>query len=249
MVLFAGPGAETLAAEVQAVLRVPTSTVLDRREFQHLLGPRCLGVVCLASVTQNDLSWLSGIAVLRSECAVIFVTGMTKRTGQLLAEFHRRLPGLVWSDEVVHRLPSMLSELIERDSVRGVLESFVAEIDPPPVLGLALQKLIESVPPITSVRALAECVGVSRGTLDRYWAAIADRHLTLKELIDWVLITRAAEMSERSVTGIAFGLRIHRRTLERMVERRLGVSMSAFRRIGPMALAQSFAQRLQESVR
>ncbi len=248
IVLFHLSGARSTTEAVRAALAIPLLEVADRRALEGAMVPgRCV-IACMSAPSSHDLLWLSRLIALRPECPLIWVAPLSSDAGRLLAEFGAPLPPVVWVDEIDERLSSVVREIQSQDPVRRLMDSLVEILDPPPVLGHAVRKLGKVRPPIHSVRALAEQVGVIRWTLGAHWSICSDGVMTLKALLDWVVLARAAELSSRSVTGMAFGVGIHRRTLDRIARRRLGVTTAALRRMGPEAVVRVIGEQFRAVV-
>ncbi len=99
-------------------------------------------------------------------------------------------------------------------------------------------------PPFRVVRDLAAALGVARDTLRYHWIQSSGGDPTLKESLEWVLLLRAAELSHLAPMRVAFRLGIHLRTLQRLSERRLGLTWAGTRRQGVDFVARRFRERL-----
>jgi hypothetical protein len=236
----------SLATTVRAVLPFSTSTVSDRDAFHRSVGFQRVGIVCMDSIRANDLAWLSSLVACGPESFIVLVTPLTKPTAEALASFRRTLPDIIWADDVPDRLCDRVRECSERGVGFDLIEYLSAKLDSSPLITNALQRISRAVPPITSVQALADSMGLDRRTLHTYWISDAPGGPTLKEVLDWVVLCRAAELSDRSLTALAFDLGVHRRTLERLVGRRLAMSAAAFRRAGPGTVIRALHEALDE---
>jgi len=103
------------------------------------------------------------------------------------------------------------------------------------------------VPPVRTVKRLAELVGVPPRTLERQWRTAATGRVAwrLEDVLDWLLLLEAAFRKEdaRGWGAVAAELGVHERTLVRLGMRLAGAGLGEVR-ARRAVLARRFAERL-----
>lgn len=130
---------------------------------------------------------------------------------------------VVWQDEAAHELwPA-----IRRARAHGVLGTVAAAFQRadgvPPPLRRALAFACRNARPVYTVSQLMGVAGCDRRTLWRYWrdASTAPAALSLQEVLDWLLLLRAAGRKTADVSwcAVAEELGVHEHTLGRLAYR------------------------------
>lgn len=133
-------------------------------------------------------------------------------------------PGrVVWTEELADESPlARLTARLSDDPLMGLVEEFGNDRVIAPVLGTALKLLCHGRPPPCSVVDLSRVASVPERTLRHHWRdALGD--IPPKRLVDWVVLLRALEESERRGWGYtAAWLGLDERTLDRIAVRLLG---------------------------
>jgi hypothetical protein len=135
-----------------------------------------------------------------------------------------RLASIVWDAQPPEALQEALCRALHSDPLREFHRFVHGTVHPSAVVSNVFRLVCLEPRPPSSVRALAERIGVAESTLRYHWAMHfpAPR---LRELIQWSLFLRGVTEAERanrlSASRIAG---VHIRTLQRMSRRLLGRS-------------------------
>lgn len=135
------------------------------------------------------------------------------------------LEEIVWTDALDEELDPALRRADAERRFRRLGAELEADPSLPPTLVSALTLALRRRPPFTSVQALATEVERDRRTLWHHWRNVvgAEADLTLKELLDRILLLRAGarKTGDGNWREIADELGVHPRTLRRIAGRHL----------------------------
>lgn len=157
-----------------------------------------------------------------------------------------RAEEVVWVSEMRQRLEAAVRTACAKQFLDDVSRAVITDEALPPELGRVLRLALESPRPFFAVTELCSAAGVSYSTLKRHWRQATHGQLTLKRVLDWIAVYRARAMNEprSSWKEVAQRLEVDPRTLRRISESTMGLSL---RRLGRCPLAV-VAQRFRASV-
>ena len=211
---------------------------------EDTLRVRCCGIVCLRTLTDDVITWIRHLASRRAGCPIILVVPLSADSARLVAEDPAGSRYLIWLEEVPEQLADRVAAVAGLDPVAGILRCVARGLGEEPFVLNALKKMASTHPPIAAVLELSTRLGVTPNTLRYHWARTTGGDPTLKEFLEWVLLLRAADLAHLAPVSAAYRLDIHVRTLERMSDRRLGVTLAGMRRHGIDFVAGRFRERL-----
>ena len=245
-VIYEADGPDELFSTVHEALSPGSVIVAERRAFELTLGIHHCGIVCARAATPGLLSWIAGLSIRHTECPIILVTPLTTDSARGLLECPAGRPQVVWLEDVPVRLANEVTTVVGNDPVSEILNCLAASLSDSPITVNALMRMSHADPPFSAVRDLAEDLGVARDTLRYHWIHSTGSDPTLKESLEWVLLLRAVELSHLAPVRVAYRVGIHLRTLQRLSERRLGLTWAGTRRHGVDFVTRRFRERLGE---
>ena len=141
---------------------------------------------------------------------------------------HLPIDDLALASEPVEEVLARGLRLVRGNERRRVAEYLLRSCSDRNTVESVVEHLFFSPKPPAQVQDLAKACLVSRRTLEKRWKSAwsATAQLSLKALMDWALALRARELHQAGLPphGTAKVLRIHQRTLERIVGRSVGLT-------------------------
>ncbi len=216
---------------------VPIQRVSSRRALLAPSLSACPVVYGVATCSDADIEWLrSASGPLSPPCVVV---------ARLSADCVRRLYPLrsgglrvVWAEEAESRLVEILEELgrASRDPMRRLGLRLLSDHSLRPSVREAVGRVCglhddddatRFVPP-SSVRRLADQVGLAASTLRQYWREDAPLRCRLKEFMNWaVLLWAVRARAGAGWDAVADRTGLRRRTLELNFARMAGCTLAA----------------------
>lgn len=216
----------------------------DARQTARLCGASPPGTAVLVA---DDWQAFERIAA-GAECAVVWLEWLGAGDGfSRLVELRARLPlqpmvlvthkdadnarhlkdvlleEVVWHDEPAHELWSAVARARARGTLSLVALAFQRAPRLAPPLRRGLVFACRSSRPIHSVSRLSDMAGCDRRTLWRHWRdAVGDEApLTLQDVVDWLLLLRAAQRKTIDVCwrAVAEEMGVHEHTIGRLAQR------------------------------
>jgi len=161
-----------------------------------------------------------------------------------------RIEEVVWSEDLEEELGPSLERAGAERRFREIEGRLSAASGVSPTLRAALVRAVRRRPPLLSVADLAGEVDRDRRTLWHHWSAAFpdDFDLTPKGFLDWIVLLRAAvaRSGGQSWQGVADDLGVHTRTLRRMADRRLELSLAELQEEDRDRLFQRFRDQVLE---
>lgn len=216
---------------------LPVRRVSSRRALLAPSMDACAAVVGMAACSDEELEWLlSNFEPLGPPC--IAVAHLTIASVRRLYPFRSDRLRVVWSDEAESRLVEVLEEfrtvnrgpmwrlglrLLSDHSFRPSVRETISR-----TCGLHDNGVYAPVIPETSVRELADHVGLAASTLSRYWRMEVPLRCTIKEFLSWAVVLWAVRARARDDwNAVADQAGLQRRTLERAFTRLAGCRLTA----------------------
>ncbi|MBT8395858.1 MAG: hypothetical protein KJN92_02780 [Gemmatimonadetes bacterium] len=141
---------------------------------------------------------------------------------------HIPVDDVAWTSETVREVVVRGIRLMNGNEGKRVAEYFLRSCSDPGTIEPVVTRLFLNPKPPTKVQDLARSCFVDRRTLERKWIAAwsGSPPLPLKALVDWALLLGARDLSEAGIgpRRIAKELGIHKRTLDRIAGRLVGLS-------------------------
>lgn len=197
-------------------------------DFADLLADADAGVVADPEPEPELFGRIQSCRELHPGTPLLLVT--RRKSGTLRRLKDVRLEEVVWTGELEEELRPSLERAEAERRFREIEERLAGATHLSPTLRTALQRAVRRRPPLISVADLAAEVGRDRRTLWHHWSGAYPEpsELTPKGFLDWVLLLRAivARSGDESWGRVAGELGVHTRTLRRMADRRLGISLA-----------------------
>jgi len=233
---------EPIAREHLAGMNVRHVRGFDVAAERILVG--CV-VVCARNVTNGVLPAVQRIRSRYPLSRIILVTDLTPDAVASLHSEPELLKQVVWLTSVQDQLRKRIEACMGGHFLERATEAVLTLRDLPPPVARFLE-VVWTVPrpPSTVKRASGEAHS-SPSTFRDQWRGVI-RSADPKEFVDWAVLGRAVTELERapSWATVAHRLGVHRRTLDRISRRRLGVSLDQVQKHGAPWVAVRFDQWL-----
>lgn len=205
---------------------------------KHLSGA-AVGVVAVRSLGEPLLS--ATAALVRRTSSKVVVCSRDASPRDLSP-----VPDLILG--TIDQVEDLVRHLINRhddDAFAYLLDHLRSNLQDRSIASRAVNLLRSARPPFRSVRELARALGMSDSVLHYHWTAAGMPDISLKQLLEVVLLLRAVEQRpSASWTRIAYLIGVHRRTLERIAVRRTSCTLATLGRRGLAETARIAASRL-----
>jgi hypothetical protein len=195
--------------------------------FRELLREADAGLVAAPDPSPDLFGRLQSVKELHPLTPLLLLARRDAGTLRRLKDV--RIEEVVWSGELERELGPSLERAEAERRFREIEERLSSASGLSPTLRAALVRAVRRRPPLLSVADLAAEVDRDRRTLWHHWSGAFpdDSDLTPKGFLDWILLLRAvvARSGGQSWQGVADDLGVHTRTLRRMADRRLDLSL------------------------
>lgn len=206
----------------------PTEVVAAWEAFRKLFPDVDTGVLATVEPAPDLFGRMQSLKELHPLTPLVLVTRRDARTLRRLKDV--RLEEVVWTGELETEIRPSVERAEAERRFREIGNRLSSAGQLSPVLRAALVRAVQRRPPPVSVANLAAEVDRDRRTLWHHWTGAFpdDSDLTPKGFLDWVLLLRAVveQSGGRSWQRVAGELGVHTRTLRRIADRRLGISLN-----------------------
>lgn len=228
----------------------PSIETTDWRTLTEALSEspvECL-VVSLGNPLARDFECLRRVGTAFPSLPIVLVTGRSPEVAKGIHDL--RVDRLLWTEEVDRELSDAVRSLTLFGPVETTLDR-AGELDPK--LRAALRLAFRRRAPFLYVGRWAKEAGLDYAGLRRLWieaAGEAASSLTLKRLLQWILVVRAAALKTPRTTWdfVAAELRVDRHTLWRTFREVTGAPPSDHEGKSSR-LREAFMDRLETTLR
>ncbi len=198
----------------------------DLSQFIRGASAAQLGVAGASEDNLKAIARLSKLHCTAPLWPLVVVAPLTPKMVGFLEEANL-LRTTFWAEDDERRLEARVRAALRADVLNRAAEVLCGRATSSIVMQRLIKAALLETPPPRSIASFARSQRIARSTVHEYWVAAFGSDTTPAELLEWGKIMRAERSLRVSpVSRVALNLGLHRRTLERMVLRRLSLRLS-----------------------